>query len=502
MPTYQVLIDRDDDGDFAETGEDISGDVLALTWRLGMTSPYQHVAPPGFARITVRNRDRRYSPEAGLTPLVPGKFIRIQSDDGLARAHFTGVIESVEPQPGEHGTRAAIIHATTIDAQLAHFSARLPPLVNVRSDQVVRALLNRFPLRRAGLALLWVLEVPGMSELDLTARLAADEPAAHWLESGVSTFTYAGDLWNIPADEALRQTVESERGRFFIHRDGTATFYNRHHTLRAAAPAAVFEDDVEALDYSYGAGFANHVQVTVIPRQPGLPNSPLWTLENAQRLPPGTRRFVVSYRAADGSPMGALAVTGLSLSANTKADGTGAPVPVSAAIVEAGASAAALEVRNDSGVTAYLLPGASLLGRPLFIGTPLVVEHSDTLSITFHGCRTLALNVPLVDSADEADQMARYELRVRRLPLGVVSHIETSARTHPQAVLALALFDRIVVRESQTGHAAEYLIVGETHEVTLGGTRHQARWILEPADPTRFWQLDLSLLDETTIVTY
>lgn len=92
MPTYHVLLDWDDDGDFDASDEDISADVLALTWRLGMTVPHQHVAPPGFARVTLRSRDRRYSPEAGIPPLTPGKRIRIQSDDGTIHTHFTGLI--------------------------------------------------------------------------------------------------------------------------------------------------------------------------------------------------------------------------------------------------------------------------------------------------------------------------------------------------------------------------------------------------------------------------
>jgi hypothetical protein len=408
----------------------------------------------------------------------------------------------VQPEPGAQGERPAVVYATTADAQLPHFSARLPPLVNVRSDTVVRALLNSFPLRRAALATLWVLDVAGSSELDATARLASDEPITHLLESGISTFTYVGDLWNIPADVALCQTVESERGRFFIHRDGTAIFYNRHHTLHAASPVAAFADDFEDMDYIYGADFANHVQVTVIPRRIGAPDTPLWTLDNAQRLPPGLRHFTVSYRASDGSPLGALAVTGLTFETNTRADGSGVPVPVRADIVEAGASAATLEFHNDSGVTAYLLPGGQLFGTPLITGAPIAVEHGDTLSTTVHGRRSLMLDVPLVDSVDEADQMARYELRVRHQPFGVVKEIETSTRSHPQAVLSLTLFDRIRLRETQTGHEGEYLIVGEAHEVTLGGARHRVRWILEPADPTRFWQMDLSLLDESTVVAY
>ena len=505
MPiTYNVYIDWNDDGDFADSGENISADVLALNWHLGMTEPHQHVAPPAVAHITLRSRDRRYSPEAGTLPLAIGKRLRIQSDDGTTvRTHFTGFIESIEPHPGDHGEPMAIIHAATLDAQFPQAITRLPPLVNARSDNVVLTLLDSLPLRRAGLAGMWVLEIEDYGELDSTTHLAPDETMPRTAEAGISTFAYVGELWNIPADAALRQVVESERGRFFVNRAGTAVFYNRHHALISASPVAAFEDDMEAMTYVYGDDFANPIRVSVIPRKVGEPNSPLWTLENAQRLPPGIRRIVVSYRTDDGSPMGALDISHLTFSVNSESDGTGVPVDdVISVIIEPGASAATLEFRNESGTTVFLLPGAQLIGTPLLIGVPIEVEHADQTSITFHGQRALALNVPLVDSADEADQMARYELLLRHDPRGVVTTLETSTRTHPQHVLARTLFDRIAILETQTGHDSEYLIIGETHEVDLAGTRHRVRWTLERADPTLFWQIESSHLDQTTTVAY
>jgi hypothetical protein len=504
MPiTYTLLIDWNDDGDFADANEDLGADVLALSWRLGMTMPFQHVAPPGTAQITVRSRDRRYSPEAAIQPLRIGKRLRIQSNDGsTVRTHFTGFIESVEPQPGTLGERTAIIHAATADAQLTQWSVRLPAFVNARSDIVVTALLNSLPLHRAGLSTLWVLEVAGYGELDNTARLAADESIPRLIETGISTFAYVGDLWNIPADAALRQTVESERGRCFANRQGEVVFYNRHHTLITTAPSAVLDNDAEALDYGYGANFANHVLVMIIPRKVGLPNSPLWTLENVQRLPPGVRRITVSYRDPDGNAMGALSVSALTFAANSQPDGNGFSISITGLIVEAGASAALLEFRNESGTTVYLLPGAQVLGTPLYIGAPIEIEQTDTVSVTFHGQRTRVFTAPLLDSADEADQMARYELRLRREPQGVVTALATSTRAHPQQVLARTLFDRIRVMDGQTGHDAEYLIVGEAHDIDLGGTRHRVRWTLERADPTLFWQIDSSRLDQTTTAAY
>ncbi|MBC6937041.1 MAG: hypothetical protein DWB42_14545, partial [Chloroflexi bacterium] len=97
MTTYIVGIDFDSDGVFT----DISADVLALDWRLGLAAPYESAAANAAARITVRSPGGAYSPER--TPLYPGTPVRIQSQDGAAvRTHFTGLVRLVEPQPGQY----------------------------------------------------------------------------------------------------------------------------------------------------------------------------------------------------------------------------------------------------------------------------------------------------------------------------------------------------------------------------------------------------------------
>ena len=76
----------------------------------------------------------------------------------------------------------------------------------------------------------------------------------------------------------------------------------------------------------------------------------------------------------------------------------------------------------------------------------------------------------------------------RRQPSGAIRELELDAHAHGADALSPALFDRVQIRESQTGHAArDYFIVGEAHEVDAGGARHRLRWTLEPADMTRYF---------------
>src|SRR5689334_3017741 len=110
--TYTVAVDLNDDGDFVDTDESLNMDVVSLHWRLGMAAPYDSISTPAEAQITLRNMTQKYSPETvGALNLLPGKRLRISSDDGmLVHVHFTGIIERVEPLTGTLGKRTAVIH--------------------------------------------------------------------------------------------------------------------------------------------------------------------------------------------------------------------------------------------------------------------------------------------------------------------------------------------------------------------------------------------------------
>jgi len=509
--TYIVAIDFDDDGDFTDPGEGISADVLRLDWRLGMDAPYASVAAPIAARITVRSPTRAYSPEYTANDLSPGKPIRIQSYDGTTtRTHFTGFISRVEPTAGNQGERLAVIHAGGPEAQLAQNRIRLPPQVNRRADQIIIAILETLPLRQTHLKGYWLLGLTGQAELGSNTRLAEIYPRS--IDEGRSIFPYTADTWlsGIAAADALRQLVESERGRLFVNRAGEIVFYSRHHTLRDITSDATFTDNMDALDYRYGADVVNRVGVTVLPRSIGAAGTTLWTLATPQIIAPGdsgVRQIIVRYRDSTERPFGALVVQapapGVDYQANTLPDGSGVDrtAQLGVLLAESSASAAVLTVRNNGADTLYLLAGTRLRGTPILQGDPIRLEHTDWTSVSRHGLGELALNLPALGSLDEADQLARFELVRRKDPRGLIGRIQVSGVNHLPQVLARTLFDRITITETQTDHSTAYFIIAEEHTVDLGGARHQVSWLLESA-AAPFWIVGTSLLDTDTVLAY
>src|SRR5689334_6772068 len=286
--TYTVSIDYNDNASFADTGENRAADVLQLEWRLGMAHPYDTIAAPATARITVRNISRAYSSEYTSDDLKPGKPIRIQSNDGITtRTHFTGFIDHIEPLAGNQGERLAVIYAVGAEAVLGQQRIRLPPQVSATADTIIAKILDATLLRYSPLNGYWLLDTPSHAELDSNTHLAGSVPRS--LETGRSTFAYTADTWDVgvTALEAIRQMTDSERGHFFTDRFGQLVFYNRHHILLTSAAVASFSDNMDDLEYTYGADIVNQVEVTLLPRSLGFPSTVLWTLANPQLILPG-----------------------------------------------------------------------------------------------------------------------------------------------------------------------------------------------------------------------
>src|SRR6185295_9636413 len=93
----------------------------------------------------------------------------------------------------------------------------------------------------------------------------------------------------------LREVVESERGRLFTNQSGVPTFYKRHHKLLNTTSDATFANNMEGLEYDYGAQVINRVQVRVVPRSVGAAGSVLWQSTSSLRLNAGERRVIVAH---------------------------------------------------------------------------------------------------------------------------------------------------------------------------------------------------------------
>ncbi len=494
---YRVEIDRDHDGAFSDPGGEISERVLELEWRLGMASPYDGMAADSWARISLRNHDGAFSPERHR--LESGTRVRIQSvAGGQTRAHFTGYLSHVELEAGAYGTRRAILHLADLQAWLRDSPARLEPQVDVTADAVIGRLLDGATLRRAAIAGYCLIDVPGYSQID-ACRVFPARNVARRLERGRTRFAYVGDWWRETTStlEAIGDVVESKRGRFFIDRAGEPVFLNRHHTLVSRQLRASLDDDMIGMRYQYGERRLNQISLSMRPRAIGQRDTLLWQLRQPLRID----RFSelrLSLRLLDERerPVGLLELDRLEARfRHGRATGEEWRENVSAEAVSLGAASVEARVSNQSREDLYLT-ALELYGKPLYRGDKLAIRLGDGAGMHVYGLKSLSLELPALSDLATAQAFAAYELARRRHPRGMVEELWLEARDHPQAALGASLFDRVRVSESQTGHGArEYFIVAEAHHVGAGGTRHETRWTLEPADSARFVIVDDSRVD-------
>ncbi len=495
---YRIAIDQNHDGDFDAANGDISDRVIELRWRLGMRRAYESMAEAGWARITVLNADGAFSPERAR--LESGARIRIRSEfAGVAHTHFSGSISSIEPDEGDFGRKQALIHLQDIQPWLADSPARLSPQIDVTADEVIARLLDRAALRRPILTGYCLIDVAGYNRVD-EARIFPAGNIGRRLQRGRSRFAYVGDWWRdtTSAHEAISEIAASERGRFFVDREGDAVFLNRHHTLIHRTVAAQFHDDMRGLAYSYGAQRLNQIALLMTPRQLGESGTLIWQLRSPLRIGRRSERMM-NLRLTDerDQPIGLLAFDRLESRFQLSPEGGSRELRSGAfaEVAQLGTASIQLRLVNPTRHDLYLTL-LQLYGKPLYRGAPIEVAAADGEGMHIYGLKRLALDLPALSDFETAQAFADYELARRKHPRGSIHSLRVDARDHPPASLSTGLFDRIRVSESQTGHGQrDYFIVGEEHVVTAGGASHEVTWTLEPADSSRFVIIDSSVID-------
>lgn len=495
---YVIAIDQNHDGTFRGLHEDLAGNVLELKWRLGLRQPYDSIADYGTAQIALGNVHGSFSPERKRLDI--GARVQIACEDGGERVTlFTGFISQVSVEAGDWGEGRSVIHVQDIQPWLEASPARLSPISNVSADTVIDHLLDGALVRRAAVAGYCIIDVPGHDRID-SVRVFPPQNLGRRLQEGKTRFAYVGDWWDETTSirRAIRDLAESERGRFYIDRDGDAVFLNRHQTLVSETLSATFRDDMRGMAYAYGDQRVNRVSLRMTPRQVGKGETTLWQLARAERIGARTS-LTLSLRFADelGRPVALLEFERLQAAFHRDEGGQGSAIreKVSARIIEIGFTSLVARVENNSARDVFLTK-LHIIGKPLYRRDPLELTLSDGAGIHLHGLQHVTQDLPALSDIATAQAFASYELARRKDPAGTVRELRLDARQHPSA-RRLTLFDRIRISESRTGHIdQEYFIIGEEHQVSQGGARHEIRLTLEAADLSRFVVIDNSGIDD------
>ena len=116
--TYVLAVDWSGDGDFADTGEDITARTLEVEYTRGADYASQLVgkAVAGTLVAKLNNTSGDYSTFNTSSPLagnlVPGRKVKLTGTDGTpTRTLWSGFLDSIEPLPSATGANLATLRA-------------------------------------------------------------------------------------------------------------------------------------------------------------------------------------------------------------------------------------------------------------------------------------------------------------------------------------------------------------------------------------------------------
>jgi hypothetical protein len=476
---FAVEFDWDHDG----TWTDETGRVRRILVRSGFGQASDRVAGVGRCTLTMDNRDRRFSPGNASGPLygrlLPRREVRISAGDGASSwVLFRGFVEQLLPEAGQWGGGTCVIECVDGVALLARQRIGLPHAASKAVDEAV-------------------------SEV---ASFAYSPTGSSYADNGDSLEHY-GRAWK-PEEttclDALRDICDAVYGRFFVARDGTATYLPRGDLQNPSAVAALTVDEtapLEDLEVSLGVErVVNLAELTVYPVETVGAPQVIWTARTVLRLAPGQTRVIYApFRDDNGERCGAVDVIApvatTDYLVNDQPDGTGFNYTTSphfdiSAAIEATRATVTLSNTATGPLYVTLL---QVRGKPIRVYDPITVEEEDTASQDLYEKRALALDLWMMPDPVFGQAYAQYLVGRYQAPVLAAAQLSVRSRDTIAGVnlFSLGLMDKIMITDPATGlsqaahwiRAVEYDLEPGDYTLTLH---------LERADDRIYCLLDRS----------
>jgi hypothetical protein len=478
--TFRFWINWDGTGVFSADDE-VSDYVIEAEWFLGTRETFRAMADDNTANLTLINTDGRFNPSNPSSPLYgnikPFRAVKIEADyGGTIIPLWTGYLDlpMITWQPigeltGKHTVSFSCVGIKQIFDQI---TLNFPLLTNTWAHIIITDVFFQGGF-------------PG---------LPTD------FETGATKFDLYGDngadMWQV-----IQEISESERGWFWMDRDGTFRFWNRHHKIVNTAVLATLDSATEKqygltnIEYRYGEDIANSVRVSITPRRSDVSQT-LWELDKPMTIQPSTTEIIeVRLRKLNGQ---FVAATSLSVS-STFSSGT-----ANITIAEKG-GVAVVTIQNVSTAVA-VLDTLTLTGVPTQAQNSITVKEENTTSINELGRREIHISLATGGGHDGAKQIALYELSRRDELRGTVRAITLKEVPNTGATVSdvWKIGERYRITIDSLFVDDDYWCVGERHQWRVGN-EHVQTCYLEPAKVSQFWLLGVvgqSEISETTRLVY
>ena len=518
MPgSYTLLVDWNNDGDFTDANDDITGDSLSVTWSRGRdyASALQGRSVAGKLTAVLINTGGKYSPSntsSALTGnILPGRSIQLQAGSGSFPYTFPvafndgvrwqGKLDRIKPSPAASGRKTATLTAYGTLGYLNQFETQLASQTNRRTDQAVGDIL------------------------DDVGWTSADDRDLDTGQTTISRFWMSGKK----TIDALRLVEEAEAGFILESKSGQVAFENRFHRLTQTASTtsqATFSD-ADGAAHTFEqiqqadplSTIVNHVEATARTFDTASVGV-LWTHPEtgsaSPTLAPGeAKTFEAEYPNPDAGNSAMevdawttpAATTDYLLNAASDGSGTNLTGDISVAQSKTAERMAITVTNSATGSDGYL---TKLQARGTAVSTknPCIVRAIDTTSQTAYGERKYVAKTKFIPTTSEAQDWCDYHAAIYGSPTNILTMtIPASAPGNIGQALTRDLSDRITVTatgDAKLGVNADFFVESEKHVVTAGGTQHVTSWQLSPASGgySQFWVLGTSVLGTSTVPAF
>lgn len=466
--------------DFAYDGTfsaDLTPDIQAINWTLGMRRPYQLTGDGTQCVITLNSPDGKYLPENPYSPhypyLLPYRRVQVYWDTlGSETILWTGRIQQggirCPWKPAGASLPSLPVTLTCVGPKLT--LDKTPVSLDPYTDTTVDVILGEI-LRESHYSMAtndeWILGDPVYSILGSTTILtsAAD------LDTGVVTLPSYADIEMGMAFGVIKELLDCEQGRFFIQRNGRAAFWNRHHLLGNTAATATVDTDAgvykaRALEYTFGETYINSVRVAIAPRKASVEPETLWTMNDAQlALSAGSKMSLdVDLKTAEGRAVGAS--TDLALEVTWLND-----VSCQTAIKRAGARAI-LTIDNTLGAQPVTLTAMSVTGTPIISQDSHEYEDENAAAVASYGKHPLTVVAGPTGDIDGGRYLAEWVQYDRGTLRGEVQalgwRVEKESEVAPFPV-DWSIGTLLSVDCDERHHTCDYWVMGEQWQWKTGG---------------------------------
>jgi hypothetical protein len=459
VPQYNVFADWNADGDFSDSGEDVSARTLStgVRWERGRDQVRQ-LAPPfaGALDATLDNTSGDYSPENTGSPLYglvePGRELKIEAVSGGTTTLFRGILEepSIDSEGQTLGIRAL---------------GRLSKLAGQKiSSQVYTGIAT-------SVAFGHVCRLAGLAASEYTALDTGKTTLNHWWCDEDDAFDMLGRIL----------AAEGPGAAIYEQADGKIAFHSRHYRLltsRCTTSQATFRDTgtdplhVSPYTYNRGAaGVVNSASIAVKAATLAVSDTTVWDWSGSVFIPPGqTRSWYLDLDDPIYNPAVTPTYDAGHLSATFQAyPDTGSPVS---------GQRLRLDLLNDSGTFGFSTTavGVTVTAIAVLARVYSSAEEAVSSAVSATVVRTLPSSYnpwPYIARATAQD-FCDAIVNAYQTPRAVVTiTAENGSATDLAQILAREISDRITIVDARSHVNHEFFIERMAHEISDNGQTHR-----------------------------